>query len=110
MAILLRACTASPFCRIEQLGLLLRIAIMLIPGLGSRNITLRNSIGLINYYQVKIFMYRYLNNFLPDSFIKYFTKVEDVHEHYTWFSLGLSIQYARTNYYRFSITCTDPKI
>ena len=40
----------------------------------------------------------------------YFTRVEDVHEHNTRFSRGLSIQYARTNYYRFSIACTGPKI
>src|SRR6218665_3769773 len=44
------------------------------------------------------------------TLLKYFTRVEDVHEHNTRFSRGLSIQYAGTNYYRFSIECTGPKI
>ena len=64
----------------------------------------------VNNYQVGIFMYRHLHNMLPDSLIKYFTKVEDVHEHNTRFSRSLSIQYARTNYYRFSNACRGPKI
>lgn len=64
----------------------------------------------VNYYQVGIFMYWYLHNLIPHSFIEYFTKVEDVHKHYTWFSGGLSIQYARPNQYRSSIACTGPKI
>ena len=43
-------------------------------------------------------------------FTNLFTKTIDVHEHYTRAVSGLTVQYARTNYRRFSLYCKGPII
>lgn len=47
---------------------------------------------------------------LPEVFSESFTRIVDIHDHYTRVSKGLSVSYARTNYRRFSIYCSGPKI
>src|SRR5688572_5355178 len=65
----------------------------------------------INSYQLGNFMYKFVNNLLPDSFSNYFTKVVEMHGHCTRSSSGgLYVIYARTNYRRFSICCSGSKI
>ena len=64
----------------------------------------------INRYLIGNFLFKYFNNHLPPVFINFFTKTIDVHEHYTIEQWGSSIQYARTNYRRFSLFCKGPLI
>jgi hypothetical protein len=63
-----------------------------------------------NYYLVGNFMYKFVKGMLPEVFSKSFTRIVDIHDHYTRVSKGLSVSYARTNYRRFSIYCSGPKI
>src|SRR5688572_1537340 len=69
----------------------------------------------INRYQLGNFMYKFVNNLLPESFSKYFTKVVEMHGHCTRSSSGglayrpMLYMHAR-NYRRFSICCNGPKI
>ena len=64
----------------------------------------------INRYLIGLFMYKDLNELLPPMFQHCFTKRHDVHDHYTRASGTLSVQYARTDYRRFSIFCKGPII
>jgi len=63
----------------------------------------------MNRYLVGKFMYKFVNNLLPESFLNYFIKTVDIHGHYTRSSGGLCVSYARTNYRRFSMSCNGPK-
>ena len=42
----------------------------------------------INRYQLGNFMYKFVNNLLPDSFSNYFTRVVEMHGHCTRSSSG----------------------
>ncbi len=64
----------------------------------------------INRYLIGLFMYKALNKLLPPMFQHYFTKRHDVHDYYTRASGSLSVQYARTDYRRFSLSCKGPII
>lgn len=64
----------------------------------------------INRYLTGNFLFKYFNNLLPPVFTNFFTKTIDVHEHYTRAVSGLTVQYARTNYRRFSLYCKGPII
>src|SRR6218665_3714477 len=64
----------------------------------------------INHYLIGNFLLKYFNNLLPPVFINFFTKTIAVHEHYTRVVCWLSVQYARTNYRRFSLFCKGPLI
>ena len=46
-----------------------------------------------------LFTYKSIFNLLPPATIKLFTPVDEVHEHFTRGSHGLTTQYALTNYY-----------
>src|SRR6218665_2614590 len=64
----------------------------------------------INRYLTGNFLFKYFNNLLPPVFTNFFTITIDVHEHYTRAVSGLSVQYARTNYRRFSLYSKGPII
>jgi len=64
----------------------------------------------INTYLMGLFVYKSVCNILPPSVQNYFIKRVDVHEHFTRASGGLSVQYSRTNYRRFAVSCRDPII
>src|SRR6218665_3870132 len=64
----------------------------------------------INRYLIGNVLFKYFNNLLPPVFTNFFTKTIDVHEHHTRAVCGLSVQYARTNYRRFSLYCNGPII
>jgi len=64
----------------------------------------------INTYLMGLFVYKSVCNILPPSVQNYFIKRVDVHEHFTRASGGLSVQYSRTNYRRFAVSCRGPII
>src|SRR6218665_2418194 len=59
----------------------------------------------INRYLIGIFMYKAINKLLPIMFQNFFVRRDEEHDHYTRASGNLSVQYARTNYRRFSLFC-----
>ena len=63
-----------------------------------------------NCYLVDNFMYQFVKGMLPEVFSDSFTRIVDMHDHYTRVSKGLSVSFERTNYRRFSIYCSGPKI
>ena len=64
----------------------------------------------INRYLIGIFMYKAINKLLPIMFQNFFVRRDEEHDHYTRASGNLSVQYARTNYRRFSLFCKGPII
>ena len=62
----------------------------------------------INTYLMGLFVYKSVCNILPFSVQNYLIKRLDVHEHFTRVSGGLSVQYSRTNYRRFAVSCWGP--
>ena len=60
--------------------------------------------GNINTYLIGNFLYKYSNHLLPKEFSDYFNLRTEVHNHFTRFSDGLSVQFARTNYRKFHNT------
>src|SRR6218665_1649971 len=64
----------------------------------------------INRYLRGIFMYKAINKLLPIMFQSFFVRRDEEYDHYTRASWNLSVQYARTNYRRFSLFCKGPII
>src|SRR6218665_4149162 len=61
-------------------------------------------------YLMGLFVYKFVCNILPPSVQNYLIKRVDVHQHFIRASGGLSVQYPRTNYRRFAVSCRDPII
>src|SRR6218665_1220960 len=64
----------------------------------------------LNRYFTGIFVYKFMNNLLPKSFVNYFVKTADTHKYNTRAAGGWSAQYARTNYRKFALGCRGPVI
>src|SRR6218665_2782553 len=66
----------------------------------------------INIYLTGIFVYKYQNNHLPRTFLNYFVKITDKHDHYTRSVTGmvLFVNYCRTNYRGFALSMRGLKI
>ena len=54
----------------------------------------------INLQVTALFMFRFFNNMLPDSFNDYFMLNKELHHYNTRLSACVHKNYARTNYYR----------
>ena len=64
----------------------------------------------LNMYFTGIFVYKFMNNLLPKSFVNNFVKTADTHKYNTRAAGSLSAQYARTNYRKFALGCRGPVI
>ena len=61
-------------------------------------------------YFTGIFVYKFMNNLLPKSFVNYYAKTADrpTHKYNTRIAGDLSAQYARTNYRKLALGCRGP--
>src|SRR6218665_143885 len=64
----------------------------------------------INIYLIGNFVYRFCNNLLPPYFNSFLIKIHVVHDHYTRNRDNFAIQYARTDYRKFSLRCRGPEV
>ena len=60
----------------------------------------------LNMYFTGIVVYKFINSLLPKSFENYVVKTAHTHRYNTRAAVGLSAQYARTNYRKFALDCS----
>lgn len=63
----------------------------------------------VNLFQIGLFMYKYSNSTLPQSFNDFFLKSSDVHTHFLRSSNFFRPEFAHTTLKTFSIKCSGPR-